>query len=220
MLFRSDVRIALAWDADATDVDLHVLEPTGEEAFFGHNRTAIGGLVSRDITDGYGPEEYLVRQAFKGAYAIKAKYYGSRQQTVIGPATLTATVFTDWGRPNEKRQSLTLRLDKPHDIVEIGRVTFGGGAGVEPAVKPESTGETPVPQGAAEAFEALRVGMSPEAVAAAVGQPSQKLGSQKSEVWVYSRGSRTWKVTLDKASGGLVRVVEALPGNAEMIVVQ
>lgn len=215
-----DVRIALAWDADATDVDLHVLEPTGEEAFFGHNRTAIGGLVSRDITDGYGPEEYLVRQAFKGAYAIKAKYYGSRQQTVIGPATLTATVFTDWGRPNEKRQTLTLRLDKPHDIVEIGRVTFGGGAGVEPAVKPESTGETPVPQGAAEAFEALRVGMSPEAVAAAVGQPSQKLGSQKSEVWVYSRGSRTWKVTLDKASGGLVRVVEALPGNAEMIVVQ
>jgi hypothetical protein len=57
-------------------------------------------------------------------------------------------------------------------------------------------------------------------VAAAVGAASQKLGSQKSEVWVYSRGSRTWKVTLDKASGGLVRVVEALPGNAEMIVVQ
>jgi tetratricopeptide (TPR) repeat protein len=215
-----DVRISLSWDADATDVDLHVLEPTGEEAFFSHNRTTIGGLVSRDITDGYGPEEYLVRRAFKGEYAIKAKYYGSRQQTVTGPATLTATVFTDWGRPTEKRQTLTLRLDKPHDIVEIGRVTIGGGTGAEPAVNQDSTGETPVSRGTAEAFEGLRVGMKAAAVTAAVGQPAQKLMSDRSEVWVYRRGERTWKVTLDKSSGGVARVVEALPGNAEMIVVQ
>lgn len=215
-----DVRIALAWDADATDVDLHVLEPTGEEAFYSHNRTAIGGLVSRDITDGYGPEGYLVRRAFKGAYAIKAKYYGSRQQTVVGPATLTATVYTDWGRADEKRQTLTLRLDKPRDIVEIGRVTFGGGADIEPAVKPEAAGEMPVPREAAEAFEGLRVGMKQAEVAAAVGQPAQKLASERNEVWVYRRGGRTWKVTIDKASGGVARVAEALPGNAEMIVVQ
>jgi tetratricopeptide (TPR) repeat protein len=214
-----DVRIVMAWDADATDVDLHVLEPTGEEAFFSHNRTGIGGLVSRDITDGYGPEEYLVRKAFKGAYAIKAKYYGSRQQTVIGPATLTATVFTDWGRVTEKRQTLTLRLDKPHDIVEIGRVTFGGALGAEPDVKPETTAETAVPRGA-EAFEELRVGMKQAEVAAAVGQPAQKLSSERNEVWVYRRGERTWKVTFDKAAGGVLRVAESLPGNAEMIVVQ
>lgn len=214
-----DVRIVLAWDADATDVDLHVLEPTGEEAFFSHNRTAIGGLVSRDITDGYGPEEYLVRAAFKGAYAIKAKYYGSRQQTVIGPATLTATVFTDWGRPTEKRQTLTLRLDRPQDIVEIGRVTFGAGTDVEPGVKPETTGGTPTPR-AAERLEGLRVGMSPEEVAAAAGQPVQKLSSQPSEVWLFRSGERTWKVVFGQASRRVLRVVESLPGNAEMIVVQ
>ena len=214
-----DVRIVMAWDADATDVDLHVLEPTGEEAFFSHNRTAIGGLVSRDITDGYGPEEYLVRKAFKGAYAIKAKYYGSRQQTVIGPATLTATVFTDWGRATEKRQTLTLRLDKPHDMVEIGRVTFGGALGDEPDVKPENPAETAVLRGA-EAFEGLRVGMKQAEVAAAVGPPAQKLSSERNAVWVYQRGERTWKVTLNKATGGVLRVAESLPGHAEMIIVQ
>ena len=214
-----DVRIVMAWDADATDVDLHVLEPTGEEAFFSHNRTEIGGLVSRDITDGYGPEEYLVRQAFKGAYAIKAKYYGSRQQTVTGPATLTATVFTDWGRPNERLQTLTVRLDKPHDIVEIGRVTIGGEMGTQPATTTDATGGTPVPRGA-EAFEGLRVGMRQPDAAAAVGQPSQKLASERNEVWVFRSEGRTWKVMFDKATGRLVRVVEALPGNAEMIVVQ
>lgn len=211
-----DVRIALAWDADATDVDLHVLEPTGEEAFFSRNRTVIGGLVSRDITDGYGPEEYLVRRAFKGAYAIKAKYYGSRQQTVIGPATLTATVFTDWGRPNEKRQTLTLRLDKPHDIVEIGRVAIGGKSGATA----EQTGRVVERGGEIAVFDCLMVGMAAAAVETAAGIPVQKLSNERSEVWVYRRGERTWRVTFDKASGGLVRVSEALPGGAEMIVVQ
>ena len=216
-----DVRIVLAWDADATDVDLHVLEPTGEEAFFSHNRTAIGGLVSRDITDGYGPEEYLLSKAFKGGYAIKAKYYGSRQQTVTGPATLTATVFTDWGRATEKRQTLTLRLDKPRDIVEIGRVTFGGETGVEPAKKESENMSGPLmPRGVAEAFERLRIGMRQAEVTEMIGPPSQKLGSLQNEVWVFRSGERTWKVTFDKAAGGVTRVAEALPGNAEMILMQ
>ena len=140
---------------------------------------------------------------------------------MTGPATLTATVFTDWGRATEKRQTLTLRLDKPRDIVEIGRVTFGGEAGIEPAKNgSENMGGSPMPRGAAEAFEGLRVGMKPEAVSAAVGQPAQKLSSERNEVWVYRCGERTWKVTFDKAAGGITRVAEALPGNAEMIVVQ
>jgi len=210
-----DVRISLAWDADATDVDLHVLEPTGEEAYFSHNRTRIGGMVSRDITDGYGPEEYLVRRAFAGVYTVKAKYYGSRQQTVIGPATLTATVFTDWGRPTERKQTLTLRLDKPHDIVDLGRVTFGGGEGVTAETKPE-----PPLKDTAEAFEALRVGMTAHDVEVAVGPATAKSGSASGEVWTIRRGDRTWRVTFRLPETRLVRVVEVLPGNAEMIVAQ
>ena len=84
---------------------------------------------------------------------------------------------------------------------------------------PSITGEAPLTRGA-EAFEELRVGMKSAAVASAVGQPAQKLASQQNEVWVYRRGERTWKVAFDKTSGGVARVVEALPGNAEMIVVQ
>src|SRR5208283_2955842 len=58
-----DVRIVMTWSADNTDIDLWVTEPSGEKAFYGHNRTMIGGLVSCDFTQGYGPEEYLVRRA-------------------------------------------------------------------------------------------------------------------------------------------------------------
>ena len=119
-----DVRIALSWDVDNTDIDLHVLEPDGEEAYYGHNRTSSGGLVSHDVTTGYGPEEYLKKDSAKGVYKILTHYYGSRQQTLVGPATVTATVFTNWGRPDEKCQTLSLRLDKPRDKVEIGAVTI------------------------------------------------------------------------------------------------
>ena len=118
----ADVRIALEWDVDNTDVDLHVLEPDGEEAFYGHRRTSSGGFVSRDVTTGYGPEEYLKKTGAAGTYRILANYFGSRQQTLTGPATVTATVFTNWGRAGETRQSLSLRLDKVKDKVPVGSV--------------------------------------------------------------------------------------------------
>jgi Ca-activated chloride channel family protein len=160
-----DLRVSLSWDADNTDVDLHLFEPTGEHAFFSHNRTTIGGLVSHDLTQGYGPEEYLVRRAVAGDYGVKVHYYGSRQQTLIGPATVTATVFTNWGRANEKRQTLTLRLDSPRDMEEVGVVTIGAGSS-------HPTETTSAPHGKSlAAFQALRRDMSVDAVTTAVGQP-------------------------------------------------
>jgi len=119
-----DLRIVLAWDTDETDVDLHVLEPSGEEAFYGHRRTAKGGFVSEDVTTGYGPEEYLMKQAEKGVYKVMANYYASHRQAVTGAATVTATVYTGWGTASEKRQVLSFRLDKPRDRHPIGSITI------------------------------------------------------------------------------------------------
>ncbi len=118
----ADVRIALEWDVDNTDIDLHVLEPDGEEAFYEHRRTSSGGYVSHDVTTGYGPEEYLKKTGAAGTYRILVHYYGSGQQTLTGPATVTATVFTNWGRADETRQTLSLRLDKVKDKVPVGTV--------------------------------------------------------------------------------------------------
>ena len=198
----TDIRIVMAWDADATDIDLHVVEPGGEEAFYGHNRTARGGLVSRDITDGYGPEEYLLHKAPAGKYAVKAKYYGSRQQTLVGPATVTATVFTDWGRAAQQVQTLTLRLDKPHDLVDIGQIAFGKGGAAD---------KTPEPAD----FTALRPGQSKKDVTAAIGKPARR----EKQVWTYELGPRTIQVHFN-AQGKLARVVEILPGGIENILVQ
>ncbi len=116
------LRIVLSWDADETDIDLHVLEPNGEEAFYGHRRTSEGGFVSEDVTTGYGPEEYLKKDLETGVYRVLTNYFASHQTTLTGATTVQATVYTDWATKDEKMQILTLRLDKPKSKVTIGEI--------------------------------------------------------------------------------------------------
>ncbi|MAA77677.1 MAG: hypothetical protein CL916_00335 [Deltaproteobacteria bacterium] len=117
-----DVRISMSWDADLVDIDLHVDEPTGETAYYSHCDTKIGGHVSRDFTDGYGPEEYILRRGYKGEYKIRAHYYGSHQQGIAGPCTVIVHVFTNYGRKDEQRQCLMLRLEKSGADFTVGTI--------------------------------------------------------------------------------------------------
>lgn len=116
------LRIVMSWDADQTDIDLHVLEPNGEECYYGHRRTAEGGFVSEDVTTGYGPEEYMKKELETGVYKVLSNYFASHQTKLTGATTVTATVYTDWGTARERRQVLTLRLEKPKSKHLIGEV--------------------------------------------------------------------------------------------------
>ena len=198
-----DIRIVMAWDADATDIDLHVMEPDGEEAYYGHRNTTRGGRISDDITDGYGPEEYLIRRAPAGLYTVKTRYFGSRQQTVVGPATVTATVYTDWGRAKQQEQTLTLRLDQPREVVEIGTITFGNPQDAPPALPAD--------------FNSLRPGMTEEEVRVRVGNPPPP--QQQDGSWRYGDDNQGWRIEFD-ANGKLRRVVEILARGVENIVMQ
>merc|ERR1719198_477334 len=121
-----DLRVALSWDMDATDIDLWVIEPSGEKAYYRNQRTRLGGLVSRDFTQGYGPETYNLKQVVPGKYFIKARYYSSFQQKLVGPATIKATVFSNYGRESEVRKEITLRLDGIKQVVTVGELSLGG----------------------------------------------------------------------------------------------
>ena len=118
-----DVRIVISWDSDNTDIDLHVIEPSKNDVCYNNRYSRIGGVCSRDITTGYGPESYLLKKLVKGKYKIKAKYYGSGQAALAGPVTVRIEFFTDYGRDSEKHYSSTVRLDKPKDMVDLGSYT-------------------------------------------------------------------------------------------------
>ena len=65
------MRVVLAWDADNTDVDLHVIDANGEEVFYGRNLSYQGGAITRDATGGYGPEEFALESPSRASTASR-----------------------------------------------------------------------------------------------------------------------------------------------------
>ena len=119
------LRAVLTWDADNCDIDLWVVDPNGEMAKFDHPLTYQGGRMSKDFTQGYGPEEFILRAPKPGVYQVKINYYGDRRQTAIGPVTVQARLITDFGLPSQKEERITVRLVDPKQTLDIGSIEIG-----------------------------------------------------------------------------------------------
>lgn len=115
-----DLRVVLTWDADNTDIDLWVTDPSGDKAYYGRQLTAQGGRMSRDFTGGYGPEEFSLKHAQPGRYRVEAQYYGDRRQRLTGPTTLQVKFYTGFGRKGQQERSITLRLAERSETVFVG----------------------------------------------------------------------------------------------------
>jgi len=115
-----DLRVAMTWDADNSDMDLWVTDPSGEKCYYGHALTVQGGRMSRDVTQGYGPEEFSLRFAMPGKYKVEANFYGNRQQVVAGATTLQVKLSTGFGTTKQKDQTQTLRLKDRGETVFVG----------------------------------------------------------------------------------------------------
>jgi len=77
-LDRTDaLRVTLAWETDANDVDLHVVDPDGEECFYGHKENASGLALYEDITQGLGPEVIRTRKLDRGTYHVGVRYFAA-----------------------------------------------------------------------------------------------------------------------------------------------
>lgn len=105
-----DIRVVINWNMNSTDIDLHVVDPAGEECYYGHRSTAMGGRISRDITQGYGPEQFLLKKAVKGKYRVYVNYYGDSQVKAEGPSTIMAEIYTGYGTAQEQRRVVCLQL--------------------------------------------------------------------------------------------------------------
>jgi hypothetical protein len=121
-----DLRVVIEWNSEATDVDLWVDEPTGERAIYHNPRTAIGGRLSNDMTQGYGPEEYLLRRARAGAYEVRANVFAADRINPNGAQRVTARIIRDFGRPTESEEVVDIELLPGDETRErlVGRVTF------------------------------------------------------------------------------------------------
>jgi tetratricopeptide (TPR) repeat protein len=77
-LTRTDaLRVTLAWETDANDVDLHVVDPSGEECYYSRKLVRSGLTLYEDITQGLGPEVIRAKDVQRGTYHVGVRYFNA-----------------------------------------------------------------------------------------------------------------------------------------------
>ncbi|MBM0659672.1 VIT domain-containing protein [Capnocytophaga genosp. AHN8471] len=121
-----DVRVVLSWDTDNCDMDLWVTDPKDEKCYYQNTLTYLGGKISRDVTQGYGPEEFMLKKAENGKYKVQVDYFGSHSQKQLMPVSLRITFYTHFGTPQQKQEETTVRLSNAKEVIEVGAFQVTG----------------------------------------------------------------------------------------------
>jgi uncharacterized protein YfaP (DUF2135 family) len=113
------LRVLLSWDTDATDVDLHVVSPTGEHTFYGDRISPSGGALDVDVTTGFGPEIFAHPSPPLGAYQVYVNYYGAGERPDDEVTVAAVTLLMGEGTPRERRQQFTVPLRNPGEVTLV-----------------------------------------------------------------------------------------------------
>lgn len=119
-----DFRVVVDWNHNDTDIDLHIIDPNLEECYYSHPKTKQGGRMSRDMTEGFGPEQFVLKKAKKGFYYIKIKYFGDRKQKVQTPTFMKVTIFKNQGSKKEEKITRVIRLVRQDKEEVIAKIEF------------------------------------------------------------------------------------------------
>ncbi len=112
------LQVTLSWDNSA-DVDLHVIEPTGSEVFYG-NMGGDFGTLDRDDIDGFGPENYYIctePEVGEGEYRIDIRHFSG-----ASPANVTVRV-----KAGSSLRTFSGTVSWSSDIVGICTITYRNG---------------------------------------------------------------------------------------------
>lgn len=119
----AELLVIMTWNTDNTDIDLHVLEPSGEDCYYGHRETRAGGRMSEDVTEGFGPEMYYIPTLEQGDYHIRARYYASDRNRLAVRTKVHVTIFRNFGKPGQTVESKVFTLEdgrkNDHPIMTI-----------------------------------------------------------------------------------------------------
>jgi Ca-activated chloride channel family protein len=120
-----ELRVTITWDADNTDIDLWVTEPSGEKCYYGNRKTKGGGQMTDDLTMGYGPEAYTLREAAPGAYKVQVHYFSGDRTIQYEGTSVQVTVIKYPGTEREEITETTAYLKKNKQVVDIATVAIG-----------------------------------------------------------------------------------------------
>ncbi len=119
-----DVRVVAVWNTPRTDLDLWVREPSGTDVGFSNQSSTAGGRYTHDLTQGHGPEEYMIRRAPDGTYRIEVNTFSADRLNPNGPSVVTVRLIRDFGTPTQREETIDVEMvpDEDDDRRFIGEI--------------------------------------------------------------------------------------------------
>jgi uncharacterized protein YfaP (DUF2135 family) len=130
---QAGLRIIAAWDDNQAEVDMHIITPDGQHAFWANPVLQGGGGLDVDSVDGAGPEMFSITSLRKGTYHVFVNYWGNfgssgyhfdestRKKPVI---TVRLTLVFNENTLNERRETLVVPLRKIGDLTLVKSVVL------------------------------------------------------------------------------------------------
>ncbi|WAH59462.1 DUF2135 domain-containing protein [Pseudomonas silvicola] len=127
------IRIFLAWDDPKAELDLHIITPDGQHAFYANPVLSNGGGLDTDSVDGPGPEMFTMTAPMHGTYLVYVNYWGNysnggynfeergNQNEVI---TSQINLVLNENTVNEKRESFIVPLRAIGDLLLVKTFTY------------------------------------------------------------------------------------------------
>ncbi|WP_338758524.1 DUF2135 domain-containing protein [Massilia sp. METH4] len=127
------LRVIAAWDDNQAEVDLHVVTPDGQHAFWAHPALSNGGGLDADTVDGPGPENFVMTAPQRGAYQVWINYWGNfggsgyhfdestRQQPII---TTRITLVFHENTARERREEFVVPLRSIGELTLVKSFKF------------------------------------------------------------------------------------------------
>jgi hypothetical protein len=103
--------VQITWDTGQTDIDLHVWDPVGDEAWYQAQSGVPSGQLSQDIIDGWGPETFTTTDT-STPLMIGVCYYGSHTDDGSVPPTDVTVTITE---ANGSTRTQDVVLNSPGD---------------------------------------------------------------------------------------------------------
>ena len=99
------IKVTLTWETAGTDVDLYVIDPTGDASWFNHRVTDDGGALDVDDRDGSGAEHWTLTTSdtvrWGQNYRVRVHYF---EDCGEGPTNYTVTVMLYEGTDREEEK--------------------------------------------------------------------------------------------------------------------
>src|SRR6185436_16694647 len=116
---RPSLRIVLSWETDANDVDLHVRDRRGGHAFYSQRRLSSGGELLDDLTDGYGPEMFVVDSPTAFPYHASVHYF---RRGPMGLGLSTVQVIRHDGAGNLTVEDRPFVIQNDGAMIDLGAI--------------------------------------------------------------------------------------------------